>query len=224
MKKKRIIIKNNLNKVFWEKHYSKSRIKSPSNFALFIKKKILKKKIKINLLDLGCGDGRDSFYFAKNSKTKVIGIDKSSIAINKNNFYKKIEEKNNLFFFNFDVKNPKIKNLSKFDVIYLRFFLHSINLKTQNILFKNINQMIKKKGIICLEFRTIKDPLFKKGKILSKYERFIDHYRRFINLSELINTKFIKSNCRIKYLIERKGLSKFKNDNPVVARLVLEKK
>jgi len=97
-------------------------------------------------------------------------------------------------------------------------------LKTQNILFKNINQMIKKKGIICLEFRTIKDPLFKKGKILSKYERFIDHYRRFINLSELINTKFIKSNCRIKYLIERKGLSKFKNDNPVVARLVLEKK
>ena len=52
--------------------------------------------------------------------------------------------------------------------------MHSINLKTQNILFKNIIQIIKKKGKICLEFRTITDPLFKKGKILSKYERFID--------------------------------------------------
>ena len=45
MKKKRTIITNSFNKVFWEKHYSKSRMKSLSNFALFIKKKILKKNI-----------------------------------------------------------------------------------------------------------------------------------------------------------------------------------
>ena len=31
------------------------------------------------------------------------------------------------------------------------------------------------------EFRTIKDPLFLKGKKISKYERLTDHYRRFID-------------------------------------------
>ena len=42
--------------------------------------------------------------------------------------------------------------------------------------------MQKKESKIYLEFRTDKDPLIKKGKKISKYERYTDHYRRFINI------------------------------------------
>ena len=108
MKKKRTIITNSFNKVFWEKHYSKSRMKSPSNFALFIKKNS-KKNIKINLLDLGCGDGRDSFYFAKNSKINVIGIDKSSIAIKKIIFIKRMKKRIIYFFLTLMLKIQRLK-------------------------------------------------------------------------------------------------------------------
>jgi hypothetical protein len=48
-----------------------------------------------------------------------------------------------------------------------------------------------KKTIIFLEFRTIKDPLMKKGLKISRNERFFTHYRRFIN------TRFIKNNFEI---------------------------
>ena len=81
---------------------------------------------------------------------------------------------------------------------------------------------IKNKTLIFLEFRTIKDPLLKLGKKISRNETFTDHYRRFIDTKELI--KKIRNNKRLKILkfIERKGLARFKKENPVVCRLILK--
>ena len=70
-----------------------------------------------------------------------------------------------------------------------------------------------------LEFRTIKDPLYQKGKKLSKYERITDHYRRFINKDIFLNF-LLKKNFKIIKIIEKKGLAKYKKDNPVVCRLI----
>lgn len=72
------------NKLFWNKFYNKdNNIKIPTAFAKFVKKKI-KKTNKINLLDVGCGNGRDTFFFIKN-KIKAIGLDVSKQAINLTN-------------------------------------------------------------------------------------------------------------------------------------------
>jgi hypothetical protein len=47
---------------YWDKFYKlKRKNNKPSNFAKFIKKKFFSKKI--YLLEIGCGDVRDSFYF-----------------------------------------------------------------------------------------------------------------------------------------------------------------
>tara|TARA_B110001452_G_scaffold117275_1_gene97317 strand:+ start:2128 stop:2298 length:171 start_codon:yes stop_codon:yes gene_type:complete len=55
-----IKIQNNEN--FWNKFYKKKLIlDKPSNFALFILKFIKKKYTKI--VDVGCGNGRDIFFF-----------------------------------------------------------------------------------------------------------------------------------------------------------------
>ena len=113
----------------------------------------------------------------------------------------------------------------KFDYIYSRFFLHTISEKQQKKLFINVIPKISKKNSLCFfEFRTIKDDLYKLGIKKSKYERITDHYRRFINLKEFINLNYINENFKMIYLIERKNLSKYKKDNPVVCRLILKRK
>ena len=72
------------NKIYWNKYYnSKNNNNKPSNFALFVNKNYIKKNT--FLIDVGAGDGRDSFYFRKKAK-HVYSIDQSNIAIKKNKF------------------------------------------------------------------------------------------------------------------------------------------
>ena len=214
------IAKKKDQKDYWNTFYLKKKKDKPSTFAKFIKNRFFKKKKR--LLDLACGDGRDTF-FLYNSRMKTLGIDKSKVIINKNNNLVKIGKFNNLNFESVDVFSDKIKKIGKFDYIYSRFFLHTINEKQQKKLFTKIIPKISKKNSLCFfEFRTIKDSLYKFGFKKSKYERITDHYRRFINLKEFVNLDYINKKFKIIYLIERKNLSIYKNDNPVVCRLVLK--
>lgn len=216
------IDKKNDQRNYWNSFYLKKKKDKPSNFAKFIKKKFIKKKN--NLIDLGCGDGRDTFYLYS-SNIKTLGIDRSEIIINKNNNLVKIGKFHNLYFKSLNVFSKKIKMIGKFDYIYSRFFLHTISEKQQKKFFINVIPKISKKNSLCFfEFRTIKDDLYKLGIKKSKYERITDHYRRFINLKEFINLNYINENFKIIYLIERKNLSKYKKDNPVVCRLILKRK
>mgnify|MGYP001188470010 FL=1 len=217
----KIVNKRNL-KNYWNSFYVKKKKDKPSNFAKFIKNKFIKKKS--NLIDLGCGDGRDTFYLYS-SRMKTLGIDKSEVIIKKNNDLVKTGKLKNLNFKSLNVFSEKIKKMGKFDYIYSRFFLHTINEKQQRKLFTNTIPKISKKNSLCFfEFRTIKDDMYKYGFKKSKYERITDHYRRFIDLKEFINLDYLNKNFKIMYLIERKNLSIYKKDNPVVCRLILKRK
>ena len=202
---------------FWNSFYKKKTIIKPSSFAKYCYNNFLVKNKKI--LDIGCGNGRDSFYFEK-KKLVVTGIDKSKVIIKKNILNCKNK---NLKFLVKDINDKSFNKLGKYEYIYARFFLHTINQKTEKKLFSNLYKLgLKNKTIILMEFRTTKDPLFQHGKRVGKYETFTDHYRRFINVKKLIN--FLKNSKKFSVLkmIEKKGLAKFKNDNPVVCRLILK--
>ena len=199
-------------KIYWNKYYKLKRSPlSPSSFAKYCEKMYLKKNKK--LLEIGCGNARDSLFF--NKKMNVTAIDKSDTIISKN-----ISLNSKINFICLDINKKKFFSLGKFEFIYARFFLHSINERLQNKLFNNIKNLChKKKTLLMLEFRTIKDPLYQKGKKLSKYERITDHYRRFINKDIFLNFLLKKKFKKIK-IIEKKGLAKYKKDNPVVCRLI----
>jgi ubiquinone/menaquinone biosynthesis C-methylase UbiE len=110
-------MKNNYD--YWNKFYKlKKTYDKPSNFAKFIKKKFLSKKI--YLFEIGCGDGRDSFYF-KNYVKKVIAIDQSRSIIKKNIQIVKKNQINNLDFQIVNIDSKKISRIKRYNFIYARF-------------------------------------------------------------------------------------------------------
>ena len=208
------------NKKYWDNYYNlKEQNTNPSNFALFIDKKFIKKDTQI--LEVGSGDGRDTFFLRKKAKY-ILGVDLSNIVIKKN----KLKAKR-LGYKNIDFKNlssnliHKIKN-KKINFIYARFFIHSINELKEDIFLKILSKKFNDNILIALEFRTIKDVLIKKGKKISKYERLTDHYRRFIDPK-----KFEKKiqNLKFKILFKKIGinLSKTRNENPHLCRIIFTK-
>ena len=208
-------------KNYWNNFYLKFKLSKPTKFAIFVKKNFVtsgKKK----LIDIGCGNGRDSIYFSKFINVK--GVDKSSIATTLNNTYVKKNNMKNISFFNVNVNSYKLTKLGKFDYIYSRFFLHAINSRIEKKLFFSLTKISKKNTLFFFEFRTTKDNLYKRGKKLSKYERYTDHYRRFINLDEFKKKITHEKKFSIQYLIEKRGLARFKGENPVVARIILKRK
>lgn len=198
---------------YWNNFYSKKvPPKFSSNFGEFVE---LKYKRKINsIIDLGCGNGRDTIFFLK-KKINCIGIDKSEIVIRKNK-KKNISFKN--FFLSQDFSKIDFDKLSnnKFS-IYSRFSLHSLTLKEENRLIKNLSKS-KKLEYIFIETRTIYDELYGVGKKMKKNEFFSDHYRRFIDPKEI--KKKLSQNFKIIYYQCKKNFAKYKNENPKVLRIV----
>lgn len=211
-----------LSSKYWNIYYKKKIFKTKSsNFANFVFKNFINIKNK-NIIDVGCGNGRDSFFFAKKNMS-VSAIDSSIEAIKKNTLYNNIS-KNKINFYCLTLEESfKYKFKNKFDYIYLRFFLHAIDKKNEKILFSFLKKNLKKNGLVFLEFRTINDDLFSKGKEMSKYERYTDHYRRFIDIN-ILQQEIIKNNIfKIKYIQEKYGLSRTKTENPKLCRLILKK-
>jgi tellurite methyltransferase len=211
-----------LSSKYWNIYYKKKSPKiQSSNFANFVFKNFINKKKK-NIIDIGCGNGRDSFFFAK-KKMSVSAMDSSVEAIKKNILHDNIN-KNKISFYCLNLKESLKHNFKiKFDYIYLRFFLHTINKENEKILFSFFKKNLKMNGLVFFEFRTINDDLFLKGKKISKYERYTSHYRRFIDI-DILQDEIKKNNLfKIKYIQERYGLSRTKTENPKLCRLILKK-
>lgn len=211
--------KSKNNEKFWNKFYKKKlTLDKPSNFALFILKFLKRRYVKI--VDVGCGNGRDIFFFKK-KKIDFFGIElsKSAASLIKKKLKKK-DEKKKIFnddFVKFDYKK-KIKGDFS---IYSRFTWHSINEKNETIFLKKMSKISNLKYLF-IETRSDKDELCGIGKKVSKNEYITDHYRRFINKNNLL--KKIKRSFKVLYIKESKGFSKFNNENPNLIRLIAEKK
>lgn len=208
--KKKILIK------YWNKFYKKKSITKESTFAKFTYKRIINKKAKI--LDIGCGNGRDSYFFNKKG-FEVTGIDISQKVIEKNS-KNKIK---NLLFKKFDIGKDKIND--KFDIIYCRFFVHTVDELLENKLIKLIKDSKNKKTIVFFEFRNFKDKIFGtfKAKDHNKVIEFEKgHFRRIIN-PKIFKEKFL-SKTKSKLIYQKNGinLSIVKKDNPNLSRMIFK--
>lgn len=200
----------------WNSFYEEGNIPiAPSSFCELVNSKTKQGQ---KLLEIGCGNGRDSFFFGINGK-KVTGIDMSQSAI--------LECKKNILsqsinFYEGKLDEIKELNSKKFDIIYSRFVLHAMTVQEEILMLKKGFEVLYDGGQIFIECRSILDPLSRLGEIISSTERMHGHYRRFIIKDELIerltNIGFI-----ILDVVEDDNLAKYKDDNPVVIRVIAKK-
>lgn len=208
-------------KKYWTEYYSKnSKPTDASTFAEFILPKLDSNK---NLIELGCGNARDSIYFAQNN-LNVVAVDQVQEEIDYLNENHK--EENILFvcddFTNLANTSEDIINETDFDYIYSRFTFHSINEAKEDRTLDWIENTLDNGGCFLLEARSLNDPMFKQGKSLSDTENYTTHYRRYMNLNKIIE-KLESRNFEIIYKIEDNNLAVYKDDNPYVIRIIAKK-
>lgn len=123
----------------WNNYYQEnSKPFQESDFAKFVLKQLTKNS---TIIDIGCGNGRDSIFFAKN-KIKTLGVDQSSVAIKNLKSY----ESGYLEFQNTTVEN--LNDNKKFDYGYARFLLHSLSASEEVNFFKKIKLIARNKIFI----------------------------------------------------------------------------
>ena len=199
---------------YWDQYYKKDNIPSfPSPFAEYVANKLNHEK---NILEIGCGNGRDSKFFSSLGH-QVTGLDRSNEAIELcKNLYSEEEERIKFFFGTITDIAKKFKK--KYDLIYSRFVFHAMSLNEEITTLKISYELLNKGGQFFIECRSVNDPLLHKGEKLSHTERVDGHYRRFIILEEL-QQRLILEGFEVIESIESNGLAKFGDEDPVVIRV-----
>ena len=204
-----------MDKKYWTDYYKTDNApQKPSYFAMDIADMLHPNK---KMLELGCGNGRDSIFFSEKG-IYVTAIDQAESSIN--NLSKKYSD---IKFLADDFVSTEQFNIDTYDYIYSRFSIHSINFEQENILLNKAYKSLNKGGKIFIEVRSIKDEFYGRGKKIGKNEYIYQgHYRRFIDKNE-IEKNMKEIGYKIELLIEDKGLAVYKNQNPVVIRIIASK-
>lgn len=201
----------------WDNFYSNNTgVLEPSAFAQTVSGMITRTD---NILEIGCGNGRDSIYFASLGH-QVVALDTSEAAIE---LCREVHKKVPVAFLGNSIDEFKIKSPAVFDCVYSRFVLHAMTFEEEDAFLDSSWQLLKADGKILLECRSILDPLAREGEVISPTERICGHYRRFIVQEALLKSLNHKGfdiiSCE-----ESKGLATFGKEDPVVIRLVAKKK
>lgn len=183
----------------------------PSQFAVFCAGEEQGKSKQI--IEFGCGNGRDSAFFANSGFVVAASdaVEAPSIRSNSNP---------NLSFqaVNYPVGEDLVRYLASLTdvdqaIAYLRFLIHAVNVGTEDLIISQLVSL-RQRGLqrVYLEFRTIKD------QDLSKVTP--SHYRRFIDPKEFTD-KLSNTGFSIIYQVEGRGFAKLENDDAHVLRLIV---
>eukprot|EP01028_Stygiella_incarcerata_P003606 TRINITY_DN1743_c0_g1_i1.p1 TRINITY_DN1743_c0_g1~~TRINITY_DN1743_c0_g1_i1.p1 ORF type:complete len:209 (-),score=57.66 TRINITY_DN1743_c0_g1_i1:663-1289(-) len=200
---------------FWDSFYDRDICpRDPSSFALSVLSAI--PKLDLPVLDAGCGNGRDSFFFASQGFT-VVGVDHSPHAV------KKLNDATapNTTFFHDDFTRPSSEiNEKTYAAVYSRFTIHSVRAKEASKFLKWVYEHLSKDGLLFIEARSILDPMYGVGTAVeNEKDAYINtHFRRFLRKDELLE-ELKELGFTIEFVDERDGVSVLGDDNPVVLRV-----
>jgi len=143
---------------------------------------LIKERNLKTILDLGCGDGRDTLFFANNGM-RVTACDFSEKALSK--LKKQIYEKStpNVECKVLDIsKDLKSFSDNSFDAVYAHLTLHYFKNKETTQIFKELNRILKKEGLLFAKVKATDDALYGRGKEIEK-DMFIHegHIRHFFS-------------------------------------------
>jgi SAM-dependent methyltransferase len=175
---------------YWNQFYKQFNIDYPSDFCSFILNYIKEPK---NILDCGCGNGRDSYELSKYHN--VLGVDLGTLP----------KEKDNCAFSN---ENFVTLDKTPYNLIYSRFTFHSITNEDHEVFLDSI----KVGSILCIETRS--------DKSINDVRIHGDsHYRNFTNIN-YIKELVSKKGFTIMYIEEKDDVAIYKSENPICIRLI----
>lgn len=213
-----------MDKAYWDKFYAEkgmdAPIISPSTFAVFCQQKLFNNK-KLKIIELGCGNGRDAIYFAHNNH-HIIAIDQSTVGIDIECSRINASINENITAIADDFVSINYSNYHKVDAFYSRFTLHAITKDDEIKLLSSVYSALQNGGLLAIEVRTIKDPLYGEGTSVGNNAFVTDHYRRFIDTNIFLK-QVLDLGFKLIYFTEENNLSIYKEDNPVLMRIILEK-
>lgn len=202
-------------KTYWEGYYKNNpnpSVESPfASFTLpFLEKGM-------SMYELGCGNGRDSVFFAQKG-LNVTAFDQCDSEIE----HLKGAFKNvNVSFEAGDF--TALGKRKEVDSIYSRFTLHSVSEKLEKDTLDWAFKTLKPNGVLLIEIRSVLDELYGQGEALNTNEFMTSHYRRFVEFEPFVK-RIQNAGFSIIYKIQAKGLAPYKSEDPVVIRVIAQKR
>jgi ubiquinone/menaquinone biosynthesis C-methylase UbiE len=158
-----------------EKQWLHAHSQHQSDFAEEVNS-IIPKGAKI--LELGCGEGNDSIYFADEGH-EVTATDFSDIVIAQN---QKRYNNANLHFAEQDISQQFNYPDDSFDVVYARLSLHYFPDSITRTIFEEIERVLKPGGVLHFMCKSTSDGIYGKGeKIESDMYELDGHIRHFFS-------------------------------------------
>ena len=214
-------------KDYWSRFYAYAHTTLPSPFAASVAIELTEPGV---VVDLGCGNGRDSLFFAQ-SGHRVVGLDFSAKAIDNNR--RQVQEKrlDDVEFKQVDIAAPNalVDVLNRMEetaiqegderrarvAIYARFFFHAISEQEEDLVMGALSQCLRSGARCYFEFRTEKDA--------GGDKRFGSHYRRFINIDSFVAKATRGGSFECLYQVEGQGMAKYLEEDPYVGRVFLRR-
>ena len=204
---------------YWEQYYLKQNAElMPSLFAHYVAD--LLKDTHSDIVELGCGNGRDSVFFAKQGHN----VDAIDQCYNEICFLIKQHQGIDNLDFRCDDFTDLVDD-EPYDVVYSRFTLHSVNKEQEKRTLEWAYRNLKKGGLLCIEVRGQKNEIYKVGEpVENDTDAFIldNHYRRFLNFNNLCDD--LKNlGFSLDFAAEDKDFAPYNGQNETYIRVIARK-
>ena len=206
---------------YWNSYYASRavlKLSAPSQFAAFVAQEAGDAHL---IIEVGCGNGRDSLFFARHG-FQVVAIDGSEAAISKCEESRQAQSLNGISFICASVGDDgfaealvQARTGSEGPAMaYARFFLHAITDAEETAFFAAMGAALREGDHLAVEYRTLRDAVGEKTTAA--------HYRRYVEPSQVI-TNAARFGFEVEYAVEGFGFAKYLKDDAYVARTVFRK-
>ncbi|MCF7871891.1 class I SAM-dependent methyltransferase [Candidatus Woesearchaeota archaeon] len=166
---------------YWN-NFWKQKLPPKKEISEFAKEanQIMKQHSIKTMLDIGCGAGQETIYFAKKGY-KVTAIDLSTNALLK--LRQQIQKENiqNIETKILDITKKRITG--KYDAIYSELSIHYFNDTTTKLIITKIKTALNKNGLLFIRCKSTQNTAYKKGTLLE--ENFYEYQGKQMRLFTL---------------------------------------
>jgi SAM-dependent methyltransferase len=201
---------------YWDTFYGQqepSLRHIPSQFATFVASELDRKH---QIIEFGCGNGRDTLFFAQHGHD-VVGIDGSAPAIKHCRAAAEALGED-VIFIDGSVDDPdlpaRLPGRQGPAVIYARFFLHAITSVEESAFLECASAITRPGDLMAVEYRTVRDQ--GQTKVADA------HFRRFLTPHDF-HLDAARQGFHLTYSVEGFGYAKYREEDAYVARALLRR-